>query len=39
MTITAFVPKLREAGAADATIRQIAIDNPRRWLAFTPRAA
>jgi phosphotriesterase-related protein len=35
--LTVFVPKLRQAGVSDALLRQITIDNPRRFLAFVPR--
>ena len=35
-TLTVFVPRLRKAGVTDAMIRQITIDNPRRFLAFVP---
>ena len=33
-----FVPKLRNAGVSDATIRKILVDNPRRFLAFVPKS-
>ena len=33
-----FVPKLRYAGVPEETIRKILIDNPRRFLAFVPKA-
>jgi phosphotriesterase-related protein len=33
-----FVPKLRYAGVSDATLHKILIDNPRRFLAFVPKA-
>jgi predicted metal-dependent phosphotriesterase family hydrolase len=36
-TLTAFVPKLKAAGASDAVLRQIMVDNPRRFLAFVPK--
>jgi phosphotriesterase-related protein len=36
-TLTVFVPKLRQAGVDDATIRRITIDNPRRFLSFEPK--
>jgi phosphotriesterase-related protein len=36
-TLTAFVPKLRQAGVKDETIRGITVDNPRRFLAFVPK--
>jgi len=32
-----FVPKLRQAGVSEGMIRQITVDNPRRFLAFVPR--
>ena len=35
--LTVFVPKLRQAGVSETMIRQITIDNPRRFLAFVPR--
>ena len=37
--LTMFVPRLRQAGVNEATIRQITVDNPRRFLAFVPRNA
>ena len=36
-TLTVFLPKLKAAGATDAVLRQITIDNPRRFLAFVPK--
>jgi predicted metal-dependent phosphotriesterase family hydrolase len=36
-TLTVFVPKLKAAGASDAVLRQIMVDNPRRFLAFVPK--
>jgi phosphotriesterase-related protein len=36
-TLTAFVPKLKAAGATDQVLRQIMVDNPRRFLAFVPK--
>ncbi len=36
-TLTVFVPKLKAAGASDEVLRQIMVDNPRRFLAFTPK--
>jgi phosphotriesterase-related protein len=36
-TVTVFVPKLREAGIDEKTLRGILVDNPRRLLAFTPK--
>jgi phosphotriesterase-related protein len=36
MTITEFVPRLRQAGVSDATLRTILVENPRRVLAFVP---
>ena len=38
-TLTVFVPKLRQAGVKEETIRRITIDNPRRFLAFVPEKA
>lgn len=38
-TLTAFLPKLKAAGADDAVLRKIMVDNPRRFLAFVPRRA
>jgi phosphotriesterase-related protein len=35
-TLTMFVPKLRQAGVNDETIRRITVDNPRKFLAFVP---
>jgi phosphotriesterase-related protein len=35
--ITNFVPKLKAAGAKDDVLRKITVDNPRRFLAFTPK--
>ena len=35
--ITAFLPKLKAAGADDDTLRRITVDNPRRFLAFVPK--
>ena len=37
-TLTVFLPKLRQAGVKEETIHQIMFDNPRRFLAFVPRA-
>jgi len=36
-TLTVFVPKLKAAGANDDVLRQIMMDNPRRFLAFVPK--
>ena len=38
-TLTVFVPKLKAAGASDEVLRQIMVDNPRRFLAFVPKRA
>ena len=38
-TLTVFVPKLRQAGVKEETIRRITVDNPRRFLAFVPKKA
>jgi phosphotriesterase-related protein len=35
--LTAFVPRLKAAGASDAVLHQITVDNPRRFLAFVPK--
>jgi phosphotriesterase-related protein len=37
-TLTVFVPKLRQAGVKEETLRRITVDNPRRFLAFVPKA-
>jgi phosphotriesterase-related protein len=36
-TLTVFAPKLKAAGASDEVIRQITVDNPRRFLSFVPK--
>jgi phosphotriesterase-related protein len=36
--VVVFVPKLRYAGVKEATIHKILHDNPRRFLAFAPKA-
>jgi phosphotriesterase-related protein len=36
-TVTVFAPKLREAGVKDDVLHGILVDNPRRFLAFTPK--
>jgi phosphotriesterase-related protein len=35
--LTAFLPQLKAAGASDAVLQGIMVDNPRRFLAFVPR--
>jgi phosphotriesterase-related protein len=35
--LTAFLPKLKAAGADDETLRRIVVDNSRRFLAFVPK--
>lgn len=35
--ITRFVPMLKAAGATDAVLHRITVDNPRRFLAFVPK--
>jgi phosphotriesterase-related protein len=35
--LTAFLPQLKAAGADDATLHGITVDNPRRFLAFVPK--
>lgn len=37
-TLTVFVPKLRDAGVKEDTLHGILVDNPRRFLAFVPKA-
>jgi phosphotriesterase-related protein len=37
--ITAFLPQLKAAGADDATLHRIMVDNSRRFLAFVPKKA
>ena len=37
-TLTVFVPKLRQAGVKEETLRRITVDNPRRFLAFVPKS-
>jgi phosphotriesterase-related protein len=37
-TVTVFGPMLLKAGVSEATLRRILVDNPRRFLAFVPRA-
>ena len=36
-TLTAFLPKLKAAGAGDQALHRIMVDNPRRFLAFVPK--
>ena len=36
-TVTVFVPLLRKAGIAEAAIRDLTVNNPRRALAFIPK--
>jgi phosphotriesterase-related protein len=38
MTMTNFVPRLRQAGVNDATLHKIVVENPRRAIAFVPKA-
>jgi phosphotriesterase-related protein len=35
--LTSFLPKLKAAGAKDDVLHRIMVDNPRRFLAFTPK--
>lgn len=37
-TVTAFAPMLSKAGVSDTVLRRILDDNPRRFLAFVPKA-
>jgi len=36
-TLTVFVPMLTKAGVSEATVKKITVDNPKRFLAFTPK--
>jgi len=36
-TLTAFVPKVKAAGASDDVLHKIMVDNSRRFLAFVPK--
>jgi len=36
-TVTAFAPRLLEAGVTEASLRRILVDNPRRFLAVVPK--
>jgi len=38
MTVTTFVPRLRKAGVSDGVLHRILVENPRRLLAFVPKA-
>jgi len=38
-TVTVFVPMLQKAGVSEKVLQQILVDNPRRFLAFVPKAA
>ena len=35
--VTRFLPQLKAAGASDAVLHRIMVDNPRRFLAFVPK--
>jgi phosphotriesterase-related protein len=37
--LTAFLPKLKSAGASDEILHRMTVDNPRRFLAFVPKRA
>ncbi|MGH9140857.1 MAG: phosphotriesterase family protein [Vicinamibacterales bacterium] len=37
LTVTTFAPMLAKAGVSEATLRQILVDNPRRFLAVAPK--
>src|SRR6478735_4352122 len=37
--VTAFLPKLKAAGASDEVLRRITVDNSRRFLTFVPKRA
>ena len=36
-TVTAFGPMLTKAGVSEATVKKILVDNPKRFLAFSPK--
>jgi predicted metal-dependent phosphotriesterase family hydrolase len=38
MVMTTMVPRLRQAGVNEATLHKILVENPRRALAFVPKA-
>jgi phosphotriesterase-related protein len=38
-TVTVFGPKLRQAGVSQSILHSILVDNPRRFLAFVPKAS
>lgn len=38
-TLTVFVPKLKAAGVSDEAIKNVLVNNSRRWLAFVPKRA
>ena len=37
LTLTQFAPMLTKAGVSEATLRKVLVDNPRRFLAVTPK--
>ena len=39
MVMTTMVPRLKKAGVNDSTLHKILVDNPRRALAFVPKAS
>jgi phosphotriesterase-related protein len=39
MVMTTMVPRLRRAGVNEATLHKVLVENPRRALAFVPKAA
>ena len=39
MVMTTMVPRLKQAGVNEATLRKILVENPRRALAFVPKSA
>ena len=39
MVMTTMVPRLKQAGVSEATLHRILVENPRRALAFAPKAA
>ena len=38
MVMTTMVPRLRQAGVNDATLHKVLVENPRRAIAFVPKA-
>jgi predicted metal-dependent phosphotriesterase family hydrolase len=38
MVMTTMLPRLRQAAVNDATLHKILVENPRRAIAFVPKA-